>query len=456
MAFSKDFIWGVASSAFQIEGATDKDGKGPHIWDIFTHEGRVYEGHTADIACEHYYRYKEDVAIMKQLGIKAYRFSLNWPRILPKGVGEVNQKGIDFYNRLIDELIANDIEPYITMYHWELPYELHKRGGWLNPDCVNWFGEYARVVSENFSDRVEKFITFNEPQCFVGLGYLRGEHAPGLKSTLTDTFQIAHNVLKAHGQAVKELRAAAKKPIQVGYAPTCGMAYPATDSPEDIEATRRYLFSISNPSDNWTWNVAWFSDPVFLGKYPEDGLKKYAEYLPEITDEDMKLISQPLDFMGENIYNAVIIRAGEDGNPEYVDRYYGFGKTAINWPITPEALYWGPKFLCERYKLPLYITENGMSCHDVVSLDGKVHDPNRIDFLSRYLLALERAIDEGHDIRGYFLWTIIDNFEWAYGYSERFGIVYVDFRTQERIIKDSGYWYKKVIETNGANLKDER
>ena len=277
-------------------------------------------------------------------------------------------------------------------------------------------------------------------------------HAPGLKLPYKDVFKIAHNAIRAHGQSVINLRKYDRRPIKVGYAPTCGMAYPATDSPEDIEAARKTLFGFHQPMDNWTWNVAWFNDPVFLGKYPEEGLKKFAEYLPEITDEDMELISQPLDFMGQNIYNGYMMRQGEDGEPEYVDREAGAAKTAAGWPVTPECFYYGVKFLYERYHLPLYITENGMSCHDDVSLDGRVHDPNRQNFLDLYISALQRANDDGADVRGYFLWTFLDNFEWDKGYTERFGIVYVDFKTQKRIVKDSAFWYQKIIESNGREL----
>ena len=364
----------------------------------------------------------------------------------------MNEKAIAMYRDMILSMKENGIEPYITMYHWEFPQALQDKGGWLNEDVIQWFGEYAKVVAENFSDICEYFITLNEPECFVGLGHLSGVHAPGLKLPYKDVFQIAHNALRAHGQAVINLRKYACRPIKVGYAPTCGMAYPATDSPEDIEAARKTLFGFHQPMDNWTWNVAWFNDPVFLGRYPEEGLKKFAEYLPEITDEDMKLISQPLDFMGQNIYNGYMMRQGEDGEPEYVDREAGAAKTAAGWPVTPECFYYGVKFLYERYHLPLYITENGMSCHDDVSLDGRVHDPNRQNFLDLYISALQRANDDGADVRGYFLWTFLDNFEWDKGYTERFGIVYVDFKTQKRIVKDSAFWYQKIIESNGREL----
>lgn len=449
MGFAKDFVWGAATSSYQIEGTGRDSGKGQNIWDVFTKEpGRVYEGHTGDIACDHYHRFREDVAYMKELGLKGYRFSIDWSRVLPEGTGKVNEKGIDFYNALIDELLEQGIEPYITLYHWELPYEIYKRGGWMNPEIVEWFGQYARLVAERFSDRVKYFFTLNEPQCFVGLGFLQGCHAPGVKAPLRDTFEMAHNALKAHGRAVQMLRAYGKQNVQIGYAPTSGMCYPEKETPKDIEAARKALFALPDDLSNWTWNVSWWSDPVILGKYPEEGMKKYEKYLPVITDEDMKLISQPIDFYGQNIYNGRCIRMGTDGRPEEVRRPAGFSKTATNWPVTPEALYWGPKFLYERYRKPIYITENGMACHDTVSQDGKVHDPNRIDFLARYLKNLKRAAEE-IDIRGYFQWSLMDNFEWDKGYAERFGIIYVDFETQERIWKDSAYWYRDLIRRNG-------
>ncbi len=450
--FQENFVWGVADSAFQVEGKDVTDGSGMTVWDTFCAEGNIFDGHDGKIACDRLHKYPEDFALMKEFGVKNYRFSINWARILPEGTGKVNEQGIAYYKDILKEMKKNGIVPYLTMFHWEYPQALQDKGGWLNPDSVEWFGEYAKVIAENFSEDCEYFFTFNEPQCFVGLGYLRGAHAPGLQLPQKDVFQITHNVLKAHGTAVINLRKYAKRPIKIGYAPTCGVALPASDRPEDIEAARETYLGLNIPMDNWTWNVVWFSDPVFLGKYPEAGLKRFAEYLPEITEEDMKLIHQPLDFMGQNIYNGYYVRRGEDGSIEDVKRPVGYAKTAVQWPITPECLYWGCKFLYERYQMPIYITENGMSCHDAVSLDGKVHDPNRIDFLERYLAAVQKAIEEGVDIRGYFEWTFLDNFEWAHGYNERFGMVYVDFATQQRIPKDSAYWYKEVMESNGASL----
>lgn len=451
--FRDDFAWGVASSAYQIEGTDANDGRGKCIWDTFTENGAPgTKGQNAQITCDYMHRYKEDIALMKELGIKAYRFSISWPRLIPEGVGEVNQKAVDMYRDMIQEMIKNDIKPYLTLYHWELPQALEDKGGWLNPDIVEAFGEYAKVVAENFSDLVEYFFTINEPQCFIGLGYVTGVHAPGKKLSKAETVPASHNALKAHGQAVINLRKYAKRPIKVGYAPTCTIPIPASNRAEDIEAARKVFFSLSDTADNWAWNVAWFADPVMLGQYPKQGLELLKEYLPEITEEDMKLINQPIDFLGLNIYNGYYIKAGENGEPEGVSMKPGYTETAVNWPVQPECLYWGVRFCYERYGLPIYITENGMACHDAVSLDGKVHDPNRQDFLDRYLSSLQEAADEGIDIRGYFLWTFLDNFEWDQGYHGRFGLVYVDFETLERIPKDSAYWYKEVIESHGKIL----
>lgn len=447
MGFKKDFVWGAATASYQIEGAWNEDGKGLSIWDVFSHEpNKICEGHTGDVACDHYHRYKQDVKLMKQLGIKAYRFSISWPRLIPNGVGKLNPKGVEFYSNLIDELLENGIEPYITLFHWDYPYELYKKGGWLNDDSVNWFADYAARVAELFSDRVKNFITFNEPQCFIGESYLGAAHAPGLRVSYKDVFQMCHNVLKAHGAAVISLRKNAKQPIKIGYAPTGTVCYPSSENEADIEAARKNMFKCNYINNGVMWNISWWSDPVILGKYPQDGLKLYKEYLPEITDEDMKLINQPIDFFGSNIYNGEEVKSDSNGNPVIVARKIGHGKTAIQWTVTPESLRWGPRFYYERYKLPFFITENGMSAHDVVSLDGKVHDPNRIDFLNRYLIELEKATDDGVDIGGYFQWSFMDNFEWAKGYTERFGLVYVDYETQQRIPKDSAYWYKNWIE----------
>ena len=454
MSFRKDFVWGAATASYQVEGAAYEDGKGLNIWDVFCKEdGHVYEHHTGDVACDQYHRYKEDVAIMKELGLKAYRFSVNWARILPEGTGKVNEKGLAYYDNLVNCLIENGIEPYMTLYHWDLPYALHQRGGWLNPQSPEWFYEYAKLMAAHFSDRVSHFFTFNEPQCTVGLGYVTGEHAPGLKVGPYDCFSIWHNVLKAHGRGVQAIREAAVRPVEIGMAPCGALYYPATDSKEDIEAARKANFSLPEADIRAvSWDVAFCADPVFLGQYPEDIMKSFGQYFPKNAEKDLELISQPLDFYGQNMYNAVPVRADENGNPVRVDRYQGFPKTAIQWPVTPEVLYWAPKFLYERYQKPFYVTENGMSSHDWVSLDGKVHDASRVDFMHRYLREFKKAAADGVDLRGYFAWSLMDNFEWAYGYSERFGMVYVDYQTQKRTVKDSGLFYKDVIASNGEIL----
>ena len=454
MGFCKDFLWGVGTSAYQIEGAAAEDGRAPSVWDQYCHEegGHIACGHTGDVACDHYHRYKEDVQLMWELGIRSYRFSLSWSRILPDGIGAVNQKGIDFYNNLIDELLKNGITPCITLFHWDYPYALQKMGAWLNPESADWFAYYTEVAAKAFGDRVKWFITFNEHQCFLGMGYFDGCNAPGKRHGLEDMAQMLHNMFLAHGKSVLAIRKYVKD-AKVGYAPTCGVNMPLTDSAEDIAAARKKYLSVD--ASAWIWNVPLWSDPVVLGRYPEEDpffAKQFRQYLPANYQDDMKIICQPLDFYGQNIYNGSLWKADEKGDPVWVANPVGSPRTANGWPVTPDALYWGPKFLYERYKLPIMITENGLSCHDAVSLDGKVHDPNRIDFTHRYLRSLKRAAEEGVDIIGYYHWSRLDNFEWGAGYTERFGLVYVDYATQERIKKDSFAWYKSVIQDNGESL----
>ena len=453
MSFRKDFIWGAATASYQIEGAAYEDGKGLSVWDRFSHEpGKIVEGHTGDVACDHYHRFKEDVALMKEMGVKNYRFSLSWPRLIPNGMGEVNEAGVSFYNALIDELIDAGIRPFITLFHWDYPVELQKRGAWENPDSPKWFEAYAELVAKRFGDRVKDFITLNEPQCFIGLGYGNGEHAPGYQLPLSATVAMSHHVLVAHGLAVKALRKYAPG-CRVGYAPCGDARIPASEDPADIEAARRAYFQVGDNPEGWAFNVSWWSDPPILGRYPEDGLARFERYLPRGWEKDLETICQPLDFYCQNIYNGRIIRAADNAQGfEEVPKPAGHPKTAIQWFVNPDVLYWGPKFLCERYKLPFMITENGMSCHDAVSLDGCVHDPNRQDYMHRCLLAYRRAAQDGVDAIGYLAWSLLDNYEWAMGYNERFGLVYVDYATQKRTVKDSFHWYKTVMESNGENL----
>lgn len=452
MSFRDDFMWGVASSAYQIEGGAFDDGKGASVWDKFTHaKGHIRDDHNGDVACDHYHRYAEDVALMAELGVKCYRFSICWPRILPNGIGEVNRAGVDFYNKLIDSLLAAGITPIATLFHWDYPYELEKRGAWLNPDSPDWFAYYAEVCAREFGDRVKIFYTLNEPQCFFGYGYFEGCNAPGRKWEDYEIMPALHNAFLAHGKAVLAMRAV-RDDLKFGYAPSADVCAPATNSPADIDAARRRYFAV--PENEWVWCISLWSDPIMLGTYPTDEpfLRSHMKYLPDTWEEDMKIIHQPIDYYGQNIYTASLWKDDGNGGWQWTRNPVGISKTSNGWPVTPYCLYWGPKFLYERYKTPIVITENGMSCHDTVSLDGKVHDPNRIDYLNRYLLDLRRASEEGVDIRGYMYWSVMDNFEWGGGYTERFGLIHVDYETLERKKKDSFEWYKEVIASNGENL----
>lgn len=448
--FKKDFIWGTATSSYQIEGAAYEDGKGLNMWDTFCKEpGRIFENHTGDQACDHYHLYKEDFKLMAELGIKHYRFSFSWARLIPDGIGAVNPKGIQFYSDLIDEMLKNGITPYATLFHWDYPYELYKRGGWMNPDSPKWFAEYTKVIAENFGDRIKMFFTINEPQIFIGKGYVEAEMTPGMKYSLRDTLQMAHNVLLSHGHSVQILRSIVPD-CKVGFAPTGNFYHPETNSPEDIEAAKIATFDIT--PENWHMSVAWWSDPIMLGKYPEKAVQEFGENMPKIGPKDMELICQPLDFYGTNLYLSFQVKADDQKGYVIVEHEVGHSKTGIGWPVTPDGLYYATKFVYERYQTPIFISENGFSAHDCISLDGKVHDPNRIDFLNRYLLALGKSVQEGADIAAYFHWSFMDNFEWASGYGERFGLVYVDYKTMQRIPKDSAYWYKDMLEQNGQSL----
>jgi beta-glucosidase len=444
MAFPKNFAWGAAAASYQIEGAAHEDGKGDSVWDMFVRKkGTIYKGHTGDVACDHYHRYPEDVALWKQIGIKAYRLSVSWPRILPTGTGQVNEAGVAFYDRLVDTLLATGITPWLTCFHWDFPVDLYHKGGWQNRDSADWFAEYAGVLAERLSDRVTNIMTINEPQCFVLLGLDSAVQAPGDKLREEESVRAQHHVLLAHGKAVQALRANAKQPLHIGYAPVGIVSIPATDDPRDQAAADQRMATAE--ANRWD-NVSWY-DPVFLGKYPErEGL---LSKLPKGFEQDLPTIAQPIDYCGTNIYFGTPVRAGANGKPELVPEAPGAPITAFNWPITPSALFHGPRFFYERYKKPIVITENGLSCRDWVSVDGAVHDPGRIDFMTRYLRELHRAIQSGVPVDGYFHWSIMDNFEWAEGYKERFGLIHVDYQTQKRTLKDSALWYAKVIASDG-------
>ena len=440
MSFRKDFMWGAATASFQIEGAWNEDGKSPSIWDEFCHRGgKIEDNSTGDIACDHYHRYKEDVKLMAELGLKAYRFSIAWTRILPDGTGKINEKGLEFYSNLVDELLKYNITPYVTLYHWDLPYCLQLKGGWTNPESPLWFEEYTKVIVKCFGERVKNYITFNEPSVFMGCGCSQGAHAPGYQLSTRDLLHMGHNIHLAHGRAVKVIRELTPF-AEVGITLASLPAIPVTE--KDADAAYESHFSITR--EFFFWSDAYWADPIVLGHYPEKLLQETKDIFPSFTDEDMKLISQKIDFIGINIYQG-----------HYTGDYTrkpGTPHTEIGWDTFDSALEWGVKHFTKRYQIPIYITENGLSCHDWESLDGKVHDPNRIDFLHRYLRGLKTAAESGCDVRGYFQWSFMDNFEWAKGYNPRFGMVFCDYATQKRIPKDSAYWYKEVIETNGENL----
>ena len=448
MSFREEFAWGVATSAYQNEGSAYVDGKGLSIWDVFTHEpGKTADGKNGDVSSDQYRLWERDLALLEELAYYSYRFSISWPRILPEGTGKVNEKGLDYYDRLVDTLLSKNISPYITLFHWDLPYELYLKGGWLNRDIPRYFAEYVDTVVRRLSDRVRCWITQNEPQCYISAALENGEHAPGVKLGRRELFTAAHHSLLSHGYGVQAIRAAAREEPFIGHAPASWWLWsPLTAGREDVEACRNKTFAVGENPFGGT--VLWL-DPVLTGKYPADIPDSWQSFLPKINGEDMKIISEPIDFIGMNVYQTYVGQANVNGCCDTITHKCGYAKTMASWPVTPQALYWGPKFYWERYHKPIIITENGMSNEDWVHLDGRVHDPQRIDFTHRYLKQLKLAAEEGVDIRGYFHWTLTDNFEWSNGYSERFGMVYVDFETQKRVIKDSGYWYRDVILSNG-------
>ena len=448
MGFSKDFIWGAAAAAYQLEGAYKEDGKGLNIWDVYSREGNHVVYHeTGDVACDHYHRMKEDVALMKQIGLRMYRFSINWTRIFSAGIGEVNDKGLQFYSDLVDELLANGIEPMVTLHHWDYPYELYKKGGWSNADSSDWFLEYTKVVVDALSDRVQYWVTLNEPQCILGCGYYFGNHAPFLKLPARDLLVMGRNMLLAHGKATRYIRQNAKKKPLIGFSPIGPSNIPKDNSEQAIEEAKRLTFSTNG--EGFAFSQSYWGDAIFFGHYPQELYDDFGDMVPELTEEEWSFVTEPLDYYGANIYYSNADK-NVDGYPE--NRYQGIAQTQIGWVVSPEVLYWSAKFLYERYGKPIFITENGMAEHDWVCLDGKVHDSYRIDYTHRYLKAFMQAGEEGVPLMGYLHWSVMDNYEWSLGYNPRFGLIYVDYQTQERTLKDSAYWYRDVIESNGENL----
>ena len=458
MSMNNDFVWGTASSAYQIEGAHNRDGKGPSIWDTFTAtHGHTAHDDTGETACCHYDLYEEDIKLMAQLGIKAYRFSICWPRVFPNGDSQINNKGLQFYDNVVNCCIANGITPYITLYHWDLPQVLQDKGGWLNRDTSYAFAEYAASMCQHFSDRADNFFTINEPQIVSMMGYYSGLHAPGLKLSIKETFNVLHNLALAHGLAVKAMRKSCQKPVHIGFSSTGNLCYPSDENEDDVNMARKSTFNVNH--DTWGFCHTIFCDMTLLGRYPDikdsklltslfhDSMASQRNHAPSqysalsfVKDGDIDIMHQTVDFLGLNIYNG-----HEVNYLGPVPKIAGAPRTALKWPITPQVMNWGVRFVYERYNLPIYITENGLSCNDKTYLDGKVHDQDRIDFLTRYIRELEKASNEGIHILGYFHWSFTDNFEWHSGYDERFGLVYIDYATQQRIPKDSAYWYRDYI-----------
>lgn len=437
------FDWGVATAAYQIEGSWDADGKSPSIWDTFTHAGRAFRGQTGDVACEHYIRSKEDVRMMAELGVTSYRFSISWGRILQNGTGAVNERGLQFYSDLVDALLEHNIKPFVTLYHWDMPQSVFDRGGFLDRGIVEKFSRYTAAVAEKLGDRVKDFITINEPQCVLHGGLYGDALAPGVRLSLRELLQCAHNLLLCHGEAVRVLREKVSG-VRVGIA-LCGwVSCPLVPTQENIAAAYRDFFKVSKEEPMNCMSV--LGDAIYLGDYPSKYYEYFRSVLPDIRKGDMQAISRPLDYVCQNIYSGM--RIGADG--QYAAWPDGSPQNSFGWDDIPECVYWALKFLYRRYRLPIVITENGVAQNDRVCLDGKVHDSYRIDGMARYLLAMRRAMSEGVPVRGYYHWSLLDNFEWKAGYSQRFGLVYVDYATQERIRKDSFEFYKKVIATRGA------
>lgn len=449
--FPEEFIWGAATASYQIEGAWNEDGKGESVWDVASHtKGLIRNGDTGDIACDHYHRYKEDIQLMKGIGLKAYRFSISWPRIFPSGTVKVNSKGVEFYDKLINELLANKIEPVITLYHWDLPQELQKIGGWESRDVVDAYIEYAKFMFDHFGDRVKFWITFNEPLVFTIWFYSLGLF--GFMS-MKRGYEASHLVNVAHAKAVATYRASQHSDGKIGITLNLGMVYPVDDTPLSKKAVQLV---------DGMYN-RWFIDPILKASYPEDVLlylKKNLDY-PSIPNEDLKLLEEnPSDFLGINNYSCMRIRARkqEDLNnvAKLIQRRKEKGKvySEVGREVAPESFYDLLIRIDKDYNHPpIYITENGMACKDDVIVNGIVQDNDRISYLQNYIEAAHRAIINGVDLRGYFIWSLLDNFEWIEGYSKRFGIIRINYDTQERTLKKSAYWYKNTVANNSFEIE---
>lgn len=442
--FPEGFVWGAATSAYQIEGSPLADGAGASTWHQFVRTpGKISGGDTGDVACDHYRRMAEDVAMMKAMGLTAYRFSINWGRVLPAGTGAVNQAGLGFYERLVDTLLAARIEPMATLYHWDLPLALDHRGGWLNPDVADWFADYASVMFRRLDDRVTRWVTLNEPWVVADGGYLRGEMAPG-HSSLFEAPIASHQLLRAHGKAVQAYRAHGRH--RVGLVVNLAPKQAATDQPIDLAATRRADAYMNRQ----------YLDPVFLGHYPPEMTEIFGDAWPEWPAEDHALIAQRIDFVGVNYYMRDMIRHSDPAWPvkTAVVPQSQSTYTATGWEVHPQGLTDILVWVRQRYgDIPLYVTENGAAFYDPPKAEaGRIADPLRLGYLQSHLRAIHEAIVQGVDLRGYYAWSLMDNLEWALGYSKRFGLVHVNFDTQERTLKDSAHFYAAVIASNGAAL----
>ena len=444
LKFPEKFVWGAATAAYQIEGAIDEDGKGKSIWDTFSHQaGKIDNGETGDVACDHYHRWQEDIALMKQLHLDAYRFSIAWARILPDGRGKVNQAGLDFYSQLVDGLLDAGITPYVTLYHWDLPQALQDDGdGWQRRAIVEDFSKYTDIVSRHLGDRVKHWTTFNEPWVFSWSGYYFGEDAPGWRNGIQAALSTTHHAFLAHGKAVPIIRANVPD-ANVGIVLDMNVAEAASDSEADIQAAEHFM----------GFQNRWYLDPLFKGTYPADMWQLYAEQVPYVEDGDLQQISVPIDYLGINFYRRSVIASGDEVPPVNYQRVSPDDSqyTAMEWEVSPQGLYDILHYVHENYAVPaLYITENGAAFADEVSDDGQVHDETRVDYLRQHFSQAQRAIDDGIPLKGYFVWSLMDNFEWALGYDKRFGLIYVDYPTQTRIIKDSGYFLAQVAANNRA------
>jgi beta-glucosidase len=443
-SFPSGFIWGTATSAYQIEGAVHEDGRGQSIWDTFAHTpGKIADHSNADRANDHYHRYKEDVGLIRDLGVKAYRFSIAWPRVFPEGKGAPNPKGLDFYNRLVDELLANGIEPFATLYHWDLPQPLQdKLGGWQSSDTSRHFGDYAGYVAEHLSDRVKSFFTVNEVGRFVNFGYGWAIDAPGLKLPTAKLNQTRHNVALGHGLAVQAIRAKGRAGTRVGPAENIAACVPAIDTPENIRAAEIATRELN----------AGFLGVVLEGKYTDGFLAYAGKDAPKFTDAELKIISSPVDFVGLNIYAPQFYVVAKDRAPGFDVLPFpaSFPHMNSEWlRIGPETAYWMPRLAAKVWNIDtIYISENGTSGADKPAADGKVYDLDRIMYLRNYLMQLQRATAEGAPVRGYFLWSLMDNFEWIFGFEKRFGVYRVDFDTLARTPKLSASFYRDVVARN--------